>query len=190
MPGAITGIDFLESIKKDPVLSHIPVIMLTASDRKDEILRGLNAGARDYITKPFDPEKLKLIVRGAVEPETKHILLHLSDKKMEARLTARLTQIDCRVLSTLTASATEIEVFLRLSPLAVIFDFAALERKDITRQLRQIATCPSVCLLPENADLLLAPKLDNMSVIKGPYDDDLIIQQTTGLMASQRVVRR
>lgn len=44
MPGGPTGLSFLESIKQDPQCARIPVIMVTASDRKEDVLRGLAAG--------------------------------------------------------------------------------------------------------------------------------------------------
>ena len=43
----------------------VPVILLTARDAKEDIVRGLDAGADDYLTKPFSPEELVLRV-GAV----------------------------------------------------------------------------------------------------------------------------
>ena len=46
--------------------SHIPVIFLTQRDERSDKLQGLELGADDYITKPFDIEELKLRVQGAI----------------------------------------------------------------------------------------------------------------------------
>jgi GGDEF domain-containing protein len=46
--------------------SHIPVIFLTQKDERSDRLQGLELGADDYITKPFDIEELKLRVQGAI----------------------------------------------------------------------------------------------------------------------------
>jgi diguanylate cyclase (GGDEF)-like protein len=46
--------------------SHIPVIFLTQKDERSDKLQGLELGADDYITKPFDIEELKLRVQGAI----------------------------------------------------------------------------------------------------------------------------
>jgi GGDEF domain-containing protein len=46
--------------------SHIPVIFLTQKDERSDKLQGLEMGADDYITKPFDIEELKLRVQGAI----------------------------------------------------------------------------------------------------------------------------
>ncbi|WP_257670589.1 hybrid sensor histidine kinase/response regulator transcription factor [Parapedobacter tibetensis] len=54
----MTGIDLCSSIKQDPLYSHIPVILLTASSSTDVKLKGIEGGADDYMTKPFDNELL------------------------------------------------------------------------------------------------------------------------------------
>ena len=49
------GISILKKLRKDPETSGIPVIMLTAKDTEFDVVTGLDAGADDYITKPFNP---------------------------------------------------------------------------------------------------------------------------------------
>src|SRR5690606_8943489 len=51
-------IDLCSQMKKDPLYSHIPVILLTASTSTEVQLKGIEGGADDYITKPFDKELL------------------------------------------------------------------------------------------------------------------------------------
>jgi signal transduction histidine kinase/ligand-binding sensor domain-containing protein/DNA-binding response OmpR family regulator len=53
------GIELCKQVKENPSLSHIPVILLTASTASEIRLRGIEAGADDYITKPFEKELLK-----------------------------------------------------------------------------------------------------------------------------------
>lgn len=52
------GIEVLRTLKSDPALSHMPVVMLTARRREDDIVGALRLGAADYVTKPFMPEEL------------------------------------------------------------------------------------------------------------------------------------
>ncbi|OKS86805.1 hybrid sensor histidine kinase/response regulator transcription factor [Mucilaginibacter polytrichastri] len=54
----MNGIDLCCKIKQDPRTSHIPVILLTALTGKDQHLKGLETGACDYLTKPFNFEIL------------------------------------------------------------------------------------------------------------------------------------
>jgi len=48
---SMSGYQVCSRLKRDKSTAHIPVIMLTASDSSDDILRGLNVGATDYIAK-------------------------------------------------------------------------------------------------------------------------------------------
>jgi len=58
-------------------VSHVPIIMLTAQDRPRDIIRGLDEGADEYVTKPFDVEVLlarvrAVLRRAALAPATAH----------------------------------------------------------------------------------------------------------------------
>ena len=56
----ITGFEFLETIKVNPLFNDIPVIMLSAKDNDEDKMEYLKLGADDYLTKPFNPEELEL----------------------------------------------------------------------------------------------------------------------------------
>ncbi len=56
MPG-MDGFDVCRQLKNDPDLAHIPVIFLTALARKKDKLRAFEAGADDYLTKPFQTDE-------------------------------------------------------------------------------------------------------------------------------------
>ncbi|HEY5717233.1 MAG TPA: phosphate regulon transcriptional regulator PhoB [Motiliproteus sp.] len=57
MPGT-SGIELARRLKRDDLTSAIPIIMLTAKGDEDNKVLGLEAGADDYITKPFSPREL------------------------------------------------------------------------------------------------------------------------------------
>ena len=57
MPGT-TGLELLRRLKRDELTEKIPVIMLTAKAEEDSKISGLDAGADDYIPKPFSPREL------------------------------------------------------------------------------------------------------------------------------------
>ena len=57
MPGT-TGLELLRRLKRDDLTAKIPVIMLTAKAEEDSKISGLDAGADDYIPKPFSPREL------------------------------------------------------------------------------------------------------------------------------------
>ncbi|MDG1819725.1 MAG: phosphate regulon transcriptional regulator PhoB [Porticoccaceae bacterium] len=57
MPGT-TGLELLRRLKRDDLTAKIPVIMLTAKAEEDSKISGLDAGADDFIPKPFSPREL------------------------------------------------------------------------------------------------------------------------------------
>lgn len=67
-----SGIELARRLKRDPVTGDIPIIMLTARSEEDNKVLGLEAGADDYITKPFSPRelvaRLKAVLRRATPP--------------------------------------------------------------------------------------------------------------------------
>ena len=54
----MSGPELTRRLRKDPVMKSIPIIMLTARVSEDDKVTGLNAGADDYIIKPFSPREL------------------------------------------------------------------------------------------------------------------------------------
>ncbi len=60
------GVEATRRIKSDPATRHIPVIMLTAKDRTEDLVVGLEAGADEYVRKPFEVNELIARVRTMV----------------------------------------------------------------------------------------------------------------------------
>ena len=58
MPG-MQGIDLLKAIRADESLAHIPVLMVTAEAKKEQIVMAAQAGVNGYIVKPFTAATLK-----------------------------------------------------------------------------------------------------------------------------------
>jgi diguanylate cyclase (GGDEF)-like protein len=61
------GFEVCREIKLSPKTSHIPIIMLTARTETEDKVVGLEKGADDYITKPFEPRELIARVKGAIK---------------------------------------------------------------------------------------------------------------------------
>ena len=62
----IDGYEVCRTLRTNTRTSHIPVIFLTQKDERSDKLKGLELGADNYITKPFDIEELKLYVQNAI----------------------------------------------------------------------------------------------------------------------------
>jgi len=69
MPG-VTGIDFARKLRRLPETKDIPIIMLTAKTEEDNIIRGLESGADDYLTKPFSPRELMARIKALLRRST------------------------------------------------------------------------------------------------------------------------
>lgn len=66
LPGGQSGLDFAKALRADSKRSQIPIIMLTArSDNVDKVA-ALDAGADDFISKPFSPSELKARIRAVL----------------------------------------------------------------------------------------------------------------------------
>jgi diguanylate cyclase (GGDEF)-like protein len=84
MPGT-DGFETCRRLKGDACTMAIPVIFLTGACSTEEKIKGLDLGAADYVTKPFDPAELRARVR--VSLRTKYLLDLLSRKAMIDGLT-------------------------------------------------------------------------------------------------------
>jgi adenylate cyclase len=76
MPG-ISGYEVLTQLKRDPRSREIPVIMISALTELDAIVRCIEAGADDYLAKPFDPTLLRARAGSSLEKK------HLRDRERE-----------------------------------------------------------------------------------------------------------
>jgi len=71
------GVQALKHLKADPKLKHIPVIMISALDEIDTVVRCIEMGAEDYLAKPCDPVLLKARIGACLEKK------HLRDQELE-----------------------------------------------------------------------------------------------------------
>jgi signal transduction histidine kinase/ligand-binding sensor domain-containing protein/AraC-like DNA-binding protein len=67
----MTGTELCRKIKKDPRTSHLPVILLTALAGEEQQLKGLETGANDYMTKPFNFEILQSRIKNILEEQAR-----------------------------------------------------------------------------------------------------------------------
>jgi two-component system alkaline phosphatase synthesis response regulator PhoP len=95
LPGIMSGLEFTKKLRAQKQYSDTPIIMITALTQPDNIVAALDAGADDYITKPFDLNVLQARVRVQLRNSDK------SGKPEEDNLDFGLMKIEvskCRVL--------------------------------------------------------------------------------------------
>jgi len=66
MPG-MSGIEFIRALKQEAEFKNVPVIFLTAKTGPMDVIAGINAGARHYITKPFQMNELLEKIAKAIK---------------------------------------------------------------------------------------------------------------------------
>ena len=83
----ISGVEICKLIRSKPDIKNIPIIMLTAKSQEEDKIKGLSAGADDYVTKPFSvPElmaRVKTNLRRAPLFEEKEKVITFEDISMD-----------------------------------------------------------------------------------------------------------
>lgn len=65
----IDGYEVCKKLKADPTTADIPVVMLSAASHAESVKKGIDAGAVDYLVKPFEPEQLEKLLDGIINPK-------------------------------------------------------------------------------------------------------------------------
>ena len=81
MMPVMNGLEFCKALKKDILLQHVPIIMLTGKGEVKDMVGGIEAGADDYLVKPFEPDallaRIRMILRRTVRSLDANPLTHL-----------------------------------------------------------------------------------------------------------------
>jgi adenylate cyclase len=99
----MNGFEVLRHLKSDPSTQHIPVIMISALDEIDSTVRCIEAGAEDYIPKPFDPVLLNARIDASLERKR----LRDREQAFIDELQAEKSKSDALLLNILPASVVE-----------------------------------------------------------------------------------
>jgi adenylate cyclase len=97
----MNGYEVLERLKADPNLRHIPVIMISAVDEIESVIRCVELGAEDYLSKPFNPTLLRARVGASLERKRLHDQVRAQaadlatwNKTLEKRVAEQLAEIE------------------------------------------------------------------------------------------------
>ena len=73
LPG-MSGVEFAKRVRGNPNTKNIPIIMLTAKSDESNILKGLDTGADDYMTKPFSPKELIARIKAVLRRKSPELV--------------------------------------------------------------------------------------------------------------------
>ena len=116
-----SGIELLESLSEDPVLDTVQVIMVTADDEPDVIMRALVAGAVDYLVKPLDLDAVTAALQSRLRRLRKPILIADDDRSVRELLEVLFRNAGFRVLSAADGFAAA-ELLARHDPALAVLD--------------------------------------------------------------------
>lgn len=174
----MNGYEVLQTIQNDETLRHIPVVMISALGEMDSVVRCVEMGAADYLTKPFNPTLLKARIGASLEKKRAH--------DRETHLFAQLQENYGRLqeLEKLRDNLTHMIIHDLRTPLtSVIMGMQTLEvtgdLNDDQREMLNIAVSGGETLLGMINDLLDVEKLES-----GTMQLDLAVLSPTELVDS------
>ncbi len=124
------GYEVCNRLRKDSRTAHLPILIITALKDRAERLKGIRAGANDFLIKPIDAEEIRLRVKNAV------LVKHLYDKVQE-------TLVKLRELETLRDNLTHMIVHDMRSPLMGVsgsFEIIAHEKGRLSPTQMEFVT--------------------------------------------------
>lgn len=191
MPGERSGLALLEYIQSLPDISDIPIVMITASARPEDVMRGLIAGAADYITKPFKPAELTTKVRERLGRQHSAILIVdddeavcelLEHKFQMAGFKAVCAHDGAKAWKLLQEQSFALAVLDRMMP---GYDGMTLLR--MMRQKASLASVPVIFLTARHygADVLDGLNTGAADYITKPFNPDEVVARCLRLLTKQ-----
>jgi sigma-B regulation protein RsbU (phosphoserine phosphatase) len=114
----LNGYEVLERIKADKRLRHIPVIMISAVDQIESVIRCIELGAEDYLPKPFNPTLLRARVGASLEKKRlrDEVIAHLGriERELESAREIQLSMVPTNFPA--PTEATPVELYATLQP--------------------------------------------------------------------------
>lgn len=164
----IDGYEVLKSMRADPKHKGTPVMMVTAVNDMENVVRCINMGANDYVAKPFDPNVLKIRVtklldkraraaateRDAIPNATPGTVLVIDDSEMNRDVIAgQLTRMGCRVVQAESGEAG-LAAVKQAKPDAILLDvmMPGLDGVEVLQRLKGDPETKSIPVLMLSAN--------------------------------------
>jgi signal transduction histidine kinase len=93
MMPVMDGFEATDRLKKNSLTRHIPIIIVTALQSREDMLRGISMGADDFLTKPIDSEEVSLRIRNSLNVKRYHDLLKEYNRALEMQVSERTLEL-------------------------------------------------------------------------------------------------
>lgn len=124
LPGQIDGISLCRQLRALPIQTYVPIIMVTALGKTEELIHGLDAGADDYITKPFSSRELLARLNAALRiRRMQRDLLEVQNRYRLLVETARDLIFACDAAGRLTYVSPMSQMLTGYAPEALLADY-------------------------------------------------------------------
>jgi YesN/AraC family two-component response regulator len=140
----MNGIDFLKYIRTNSDYQDTPFIILSAKATVQDRIEGLEHGADDYLTKPFDIQELLLRIRNTLQLRQRSIQQPLSltsDKTLEQRSVVFLRRLQQYLVNNITdteLNLNKVSEALKMSPSGLQKKIKRLTDKSFTQYVREL----------------------------------------------------
>ncbi len=105
----LTGIEVCETIRKDPIYQNVPILFLSSLNEKESVIKGLEVGGDDYLTKPFDPNELVARINAMLRRLRKSV-----EDNQETFMYEELTPQEMKILLLMEKGYTNKEIASKL----------------------------------------------------------------------------
>ncbi len=192
MKDSISGLKFMEEIRGDAALSSIPVVMLTASNKTEEVLRGLMAGAVDYVIKPFNPADLVEKIRARLSKQRTCVLIAEDDKNVRLLLDFKFRGVGCRVVMC-ESGPQALEAVKEETPDVIILDrmmpgMDGLAVMKILRDNPKFANTPIIFLTAKKQEneVIEGLRVGAADYIVKPFNPDEVVMRASKALLRQK----
>lgn len=164
------GFEACQRLKEDPATSHIPVVLVTSLEGRESKMRGLAAGASDFLSKPVDEAELALRVRNLLKVVEFEAFLQRHNEHLDAQVRERTLQLEA-ALGELRSSREELkesylDTIFRLTTVAEFKDgFTAGHIRRVGHYCRHLARELGWAEEPQEAIFYASPMHDIGKVV-------------------------
>lgn len=189
LPG-VSGHEILHTLKKDPRTGKIPVLMLTAKTREEDVLGALHAGAIGYIIKPINPDKLVEKAAAYINMLRPQVLIADNDPLILKFLERKYAESGFRPILAQDGKIA-LDLAIDTKPDLIVLDqtmpgLSGLEVFEKLKETESTRDIPVIMLSarnqkPEIEKALAAGIRDYMTK---PFDPDTLMKRSIGLLKS------